>query len=333
MRENVSSLKGAFTRGSSNIAAEEEAAAEARKAGYSDGRVPFFGVKDKETKYIRLLTAAEGDEGWFRFAQHSGVKTKPAPADMEDKSKWPAQMGAICRNDKQFKHEAFDTIFATRSCYICENKLISVWGNKVSKPSNKTWALAVERTQVKDGDGKVIGFGDVTEEYEVRDEQGEGTGVMAVRPRIVVINQSFSNFFAPIHYLRTTTGSDERARDFAIRRVGDGKDTEYHVIALDPTPNLTPDTPAWKRYDDEIARREIDLGEIILKQASDEHFARWFDVTKIVDKEGNITEASASEVASAQAAAQKASVGVGEVDSDAEAKMAALRDRVMGKSS
>lgn len=340
MRENVSSLKGAFNRGSSNIAAEEEAAAEARKAGYSDGRLPFFGVKDKQTKYIRLLTAAEGDEGWFRFAQHSGVKTKPAPADMEDKSKWPTQMGGVCRNDKQFKHEAFDTIFATRSCYICENKLMSTWGNKVSKPSNKTWALAVERTQVKgDGSkemggpamlGKVLGFGDVTEEYEVRDEQGEGTGVMAVRPRIVVINQSFSNFFAPIHYLRTTTGSDERARDFAIRRVGEGKDTEYHVMPLDPTPDLTPDTPAWKRYDDEIARREIDLGEIILRQASDEHMARWFDVTKVVDKEGNITEASAAEVASAQAAAQKASTGVGEVDSTSQASMDALRARLMG---
>ena len=62
-------------------------------------------------------------------------------------------------------------------------------------------------------------------------------------------------------------------------------DTEYHVIALDPTPDLTPDTPAWKRYDDEIERRKIELGEIILKQAGDEHMARWFDVTKVVDKE------------------------------------------------
>lgn len=326
------SLKNAFTRGSSNIQAEEEAAAEARKAGYSDGRLPFFGVKDKETKYIRLLTAADGDEGWFKTAQHSGVTTKPAPSDMEDKSKWPPKMGAVCRNDKQFKNPAFQEIFATPDCYVCDNKLTG-WGGKVSKPSNKTWALAVERVQVKDAAGKVIGFGDVTEEYEVRDAEGEGTGVMAVRPKIVVINQSFSNFFAPIHYLRSTTGMDERGRDFAVRRVGDGKDTDYHIIPLDPTPDLAPGTSSWSRYDDELARREIDLSEIILKQASDEHMARWFDVTKNVDKEGNITEASASEVASAQAAAQKANAGVGEVDAGSQAKMDALRDRVMGKTS
>ncbi len=334
------SLKHAFTRGSSNIALEEEKAAEARKAGYSDGRLPFFAVKPNETKYLRLLTPAEGEDGWFKTAQHSGVQTKPAPSDMEDKSKWPKQMGAICRNDRQFQNEAFREIFATPNCYVCDSKLTG-WGGKVSKPSNKTWALAVERTQIRgDGSealggeamrGQVLGFGDVTEEYEVRDAEGEGTGVMAVRPKIVVINQSFSNFFAPIHYLRQTTGMDERGRDFAVRRVGDGKDTEYHVIALDATPDLGPATPAWKRYDDELDRRKIDLSDIILKQAGDEHMARWFDVTKNVDKDGNVTEASAAEVATAQAAAQKASAGVGEVDSASQASMDALRARMMGK--
>lgn len=335
----MSSLKGAFVRGSSKIEAEEKAEAEARKAGFSDGRLPFFGVKSGETAYIRLLTAADGDEGWFKFAQHSGVSTKPAPADMEDKSKWPKQMGSICRHDKQFKNAAFAEIFSTPDCYVCTNKLTG-WGGKISRASNKTWALAVERVQVL-GDGteamggpeklgKVVGFGDVTEEYEVRDAEGNGTGVKALRPKIVVINQSWSNFFAPIHYVTATLGADERGRDFAIRRVGDGKDTDYHVIPLDPTPDLAPGTPAWKRYDDEIERRKIDLSEIILKQASDEHIARWFDPTKAIDKEGKIVEASAAEVAAAQTAAAKASTGVGEVDSTSQASMDALRARLMG---
>lgn len=334
----MSSLKGAFKRGSSVIEAEEAAEAEARKAGFSDGRIPFFTVKDKETKYIRLLTPADGDEGWFKVAMHSGVSTKPAPADMDDKSKWPKQMSSVCRYDRQFKNPIFAELFATPNCYVCDNKLPG-WGGKVARPSNKTWAIAVERVQIfGDGTdalggpskkGKVVGYGDVTEEYEVRDEDNKGTGVKAFRPKIVVIKQSWSNFFASIHYVAVTLGADERGRDFAVRRNGEGKDTEYHVVPLDPTPDLAPGTPAWQRYDEEIARRGIDLSEIIFKDASDDHIARWFDVTKVVDKHGKVSEASASEVAAAQVA-QAPAPGVGEVDADAEAKMAALRARVMG---
>lgn len=326
----MGSSKG-FVRGSSVIEADEEAAQAARKAGFSDGRIPFFSMKAGTTMYVRLLTPADGDDGWFKTAQHGGVTTKPAPADIKDKSKWPPNMGGVCRKDKQIA-----SIMGYTDCYACDNKLTG-WGGKVARPTNKVWSLAVERAQVL-GDGteamggptklgKVVGYGDVTEEYEIRGDDGKGTGVKALRPRIIVINQAWGNFFASLHHAYTTLG-DVCERDFAIRRIGDSTDTDYHIMPLNPTPDLAPGTPAWQRYTDEVERREIDLGEIILKQASDEHYARWFDPTKNVDKDGNITEASAADVASAKIAA----TGVGEVDPASQDKMDALRARMMGAS-
>jgi hypothetical protein len=324
----MGSSKG-FVRGSSVIEADEEAAQAARKAGFSDGRVPFFAMKAGATMYVRLLTPADGDEGWFKTAQHAGVQTKPAPADMQDKTKWPKQMGGVCRKDKQIA-----SILNCEDCYVCDNKLTG-FGGKIARATNKVWSLAVERVQVLgDGSealggptklGKVVGYGDVTEEYEVRDDEGKPSGVKALRPRIIVINMSWGNFFASLHHAYTTLG-DVCERDFAIRRIGDGTDTDYHIMPLNPTPDLAPGTDAWKRYTDELERREIDLGEIILRQASDEHYARWFDPTKNVDKEGNITAASAADVASAKIA----SAGVGEIDTASQDKMDALRAKLMG---
>jgi hypothetical protein len=289
-------------------------------------------MKAGATMYVRLLTPADGDDGWFKTSQHAGVQTKSAPADMQDKTKWPKQMGGVCRKDKQIA-----SILNCEDCYICDNSLTG-YGNKPARPTNKVWSLAVERTQVLgDGSealggptklGKVVGYGDVTEEYEVRDADNKGTGVKALRPRIIVINMSWGNFFASLHHAYTTLG-DVCERDFAIRRIGDGTDTDYHIMPLNPTPDLAPGTPGWERYESELKRREIDLGEIILKQASEEHYARWFDVTKNVDKDGKITEASPTEVASAKAA----SAGVGEVDTASQDKMDALRAKLMGASS
>lgn len=277
-----------FDKGSKKIEKAEKAAQEARKAAFSD-RVTYFRMEEDETVYIRLLTPADGDDdAWIHVAQHSGVKTKKAPADAK---KWPGQMSAVCRYDAQIKD-----ILGTQDCYVCDKQLTG-FGNKFAKPTPRVWALAVMRHQVR-GDGseemggrallnKVIGYDDVREEYEELDADGKPSGIKKERPQVVLINMSWGNFFATLAHAHDSFGS-ACDRDFAVRRTGKGTDTEYHIMPMDPVPGLAPGTEKWARYEQVLAEREIDLEKLVLASASDEHYARWFDPTKTVDKEGKV---------------------------------------------
>lgn len=321
-----------FIKGSKAVEDADRAAQEARKAAFSD-RLGYFSLKDGETAFIRLLTPAEGEDSWIHVAQHSGVKTKKGP---KDATKWPTSMGAVCRYDSQVKE-----LLGTEDCYICDNKL-NGFGNKFAKPNTRVWALAVMRHQIRgDGSdemggpelkGKVLGMDDVLEKYQELDADGKPNGIELERPEIVMINMSWSNFFAALGHAQDSYGS-VCDRDFSVRRVGEGTDTEYHIMPVDKVPGLEPGTEKWKVYEDLLKEREIVLDDIVLKQASDEHYARFFDPTKTVDKDGKVVAVIPSGAAEVFAPTPDNNTPDDELDEAAQQRLASLRERLAkGKS-
>lgn len=303
-----------FDRGAKAIERDEKLQQEARKAAYAADRLDYLTIKEDETVYVRLLTAAEPtveepDEGWIKVAQHSFVKTKDAP---EDAKNWPKAMGAVCRYDKQIKG-----ILGTTDCYICDKQLKSGFRDEFARPTTRVWALAALRHQVRgDGtpeqlmklgvsaeeaardakkfQGKLLGYDDVREEYEILDDKGNPTGRKAEQIKIVLINMTYSSVFATFASAEENYPGGARGRDFIIRKTGTRPKYEYHVLPAEPVPGLMPGEEGWSRYTDELKRRKIDLAEIVLKQASDEWYARWFDVTKSVTKDGKIVSSGAT---------------------------------------
>jgi hypothetical protein len=311
--------------------------AKADNAVFGD-RVPYFSVEDGKVVWLRLLTS---HEDWLMVAQHNGVKTKPAPPvkkkkdgeKEKDAPKWPSRMSAICKKDPQLTDDPKST-----PCYICDNRLPG-FQDKYAKPSARVWALAVERVEVKgDGskelggeamNGKRVGFGDATEEYVILDEDGEPTGETDVRPKFVLINMSWSNFFAHLHAASEIYGTVQD-RDFAVRREGVGLDTDYHIMNMDATPTLKPGTESWQRYTDEIARRgdNADLVAIVTRMASDEHYARFFDPRFEINDKGEVVPASTKSSGASAAGfdATEADEG-GEVSSDVRDRLLAMKSR------
>lgn len=282
----------AFNKGAKAIEQAEQQEAAARKAAYSADRLDYLQVKAGDTAYIRLLTPA--DE-WIKVAQHSYAKTKPAPGNQKN---WPKGMSAVCRYDKQLGYD---------DCYICDHNVPVANRNEFAKPTQRCWALAVLRHQVRgDGSealggeelrGKLLGYGNVLEEYEILDKDKKPTGKKAERLHLVIVNMTWKQLFATLAHAEENYVGGALGRDFMIKRTGEGTNTEYNVLAMDPAEEdsqgtiLKPGSPGWKIYTDELERREIDLEKLILEQASEEHYARLFDPTKTVDKDGKIVAA------------------------------------------
>lgn len=275
-----------FASGSEKIEQDEEA----RSVRTGGDYVPYW-TPQKESgavHYLRFLTDAPG---FIQVAQHSSVQTKFKLSG----AKGPKVMSAVCRYDKNFGE---DRVAAGHpalydNCAICDMQLLSQFGSKTdpAKSSNRVWALAVEREQTPQKT-----FQDVMEEYFIRDSEGKATKNKGLRPKIVVVNMGWSNFFQRLHNQWLFSAMDPAARtildkDAIIRRSGTGTDTEYDFIMTPATPDLAPGTPAYKVYENELAGRKIDLNEIIYRMSTDEYYARFFDPTKTVDKEGNVVAA------------------------------------------
>ncbi len=272
-----------FRRGGS---AAEQAEKEANVSSSGRRGPDFFGLKeDGDSTVIRLLT---DHDDWIWVEQHSFVPTKPAPKDSE---KWPKSMTSVCRKDKAFEGVYDD-------CYICDAKLKNSFG-KLATPRIRVWALAVERELVR-GDGSealggpakqgvVIGVRDKVDEIDELDTNGKPTGNKLQYPRIIVINMAMKGFFSHLKGVHGLYGT-VCDRDFLVTRSGTGTDTEYKFAPIDPIPDVRPGTPAWDKYLQAVAEREISLEEIVADKATDEYYARFFDPAKTVDKEGNVTD-------------------------------------------
>ncbi|MDQ1041438.1 hypothetical protein QFZ75_007940 [Streptomyces sp. V3I8] len=280
-----------FRKGGS---AAEEAEKESNANGGRRDRGPdYFSLKeDQSSTVIRLLT---DHDDWIYVEQHSFVPTKAAPKGVE---KWPKAMTSVCRKDPAFEGHFSD-------CYICDNKIKNNFG-KVASSRIRVWALAVERELVR-GDGTealggpakkgvVIGVRDRIDEVDELNADGKPTGAKVNYPRLLVINQPMKGFFANLKALHGLYGT-VCDRDFAITRDGLGTDTNYKIVPIDPIPDLKPGTPAWELYTQSVTDREVVLEAIVGEKASDEYYARFFDPTKTVEKDGTIVDSTAATTA------------------------------------
>jgi hypothetical protein len=276
-----------FRRGGT---AAEQAEKEANVSSGGRRGPDYFSLKeDGDQTVIRLLT---DHDDWIYVDQHSFVPTKPGPKDAE---KWPKSMTSVCRYDNAFGGHYGD-------CYVCDAKIKNGFG-KLASPRVRVWALAIERELVR-GDGTeslggpakqgvVIGVRDKIDEVDEFGEDGKPTGNKLQFPRILVINQPMKGFFSHFKALHGLYGTVSD-RDFQVTRSGVKTDTEYKIAPIDPIPDVRPGTPAWEKYLQAVAEREVSLEGIVADKASDEYYARFFDPSKSVDKEGNVTAAAAA---------------------------------------
>lgn len=313
----ATTTKPVFSKGGK---AAEEADEIVRKAGGKQfSKVTYLSIEADDYQIVRYLTDSPD---WVYVKQHAGAPTKNGPADYT--GTWPTAMPATCRHDK-----AFAGIYT--DCYICDEGLINKWGRKCN-PQIRVWAIAALREEVigtqemadagnipQERVGFLVGCRDVVRQVEETDDKGDATGNTIEELALVVVNQPVNNYFGGLNSAYGTYGS-VCDRDFKVERKGVEKDTEYHNIALDKTPNLKPGTEKWARYDQAIADQKLDLGEIIADKASDDYFARFFDPTKTVEtKSGNENKSAP--------AAQQAAAPSNEPDPN---RLQAMRDRVKG---
>ena len=299
-------------------------AAQQQSAGFA--RIIFFSLKDGESATIRFLTDADptdvGDGvlagGWITVLQHQNVATKGAPAGF--KGNWPGHMTAICRN-QDLSELGIESPFP---CFLC---------GIGAKQTQRTWALAVLREEVREG-GRTIGFRDMTREVVVKEGQPPVT-----EPAIVVINLGRRNFFGPISgwYGRNGTVLD---RDFAVTRTGDGLDTLYNPIGLDPiavdetgrTFDLR-DPEFMSRYLPDVAGEtdyakasDTMLVPVLADRISDAYYGKFFDTNvewKIEEKEGDDATSVRGAPDASAVAAQPSNDAPKGVD------MAALKSRIV----
>lgn len=265
---------------SANFRKGAQAAAEASKGG-AFARTNFFSLEDGKETILRFLTPA--DE-WITVLQHQMVPTKPQPDNYKG-DKWPERMGAVCRND-----EAFSGMYD--DCYICE---FLVDGNKVRRPSARTWALACIREEViGDGSdalggpefkGKVVGYKDATREETRKQDDKEVTETVK---DIVVVNMGWRNFFSVLDGFAGRYGTITD-RDYWVKRVGAGTDTTYQIVGMDTIKDADGDVldPQNPKFADRYATA-LKLEEVITERADDDFYARFFDPRISVSDEGKV---------------------------------------------
>jgi hypothetical protein len=292
-----------------------DVAKEANKGGDFEREIEFLTLKadpasiqqGKDKAFIRLATEYERKPWmgnvmtpwslpWITVKQHyAPTRTKPEWAKKEQA--WPEKMFAVCRKDK---------VFAAKfggACINCER------GNKAT---DRSWALAIEREQVFDDNGRPIGMRDKMRSVFARDEKGEAIVIgekdgkkeyqMTESPAWLLLNFGWKNFFNALsgqaQYFGTILG-----RDYVVQRSGMGNnDTNYTFIGLDPikitgewaaslgVPEGTDydlGLPLMETEDGKGGLRQIplsealyptmpDLRKIIADRTADDYYGRWF---------------------------------------------------------
>lgn len=305
-----------------------EAAQEASKttSGYTRP-INYLSLADDESAIIRILTERKD---WITVAQHTAVPTKNPPSDYD--GTWPSHMTAVCRKDVAFAG-------IHKDCWICDAGITTKWGKPIGNGA-RIWAIGVLREEVIGTQemadagqieqhlvGRRAGCSDAMHEINEIGPDGKPTGRKVMERQFLILNFAWSNFYKHLAGFGDAYGT-VCDRDYFVKRVGAGKDTDYVFAPLDPTPNLQPGTERWnEKYIVPMQRLEISLGEIITYRASDEYYARWFDPTKAV-VDGKVVDVDAA--VAAAAAAPAASTQTTQVDED---KLAALRDRVRSTAS
>lgn len=269
-------------RAAENKAQEKSArgSVSSRDWEYLTLEAPEPGKVEGGTIVIRFIT---DEPDWIEVKQHGFVNTKPAPADIPEGKNWPKKMGAVCRKSRGFE-DAYP-----QGCYICEN-YPNQKGTGPHYAGLKLWALAVEREEIEGTAamadegliekwevGDIVGYRDVEVEKPVF-KDGKETGETRKTKRFLVLNFGLDNFFNQFLGYKTAYKTVV-SRDFKITRQGSGTDTNYIAAPLDEIIN---DGVKYDLRNPEIAKlyeNDIDLQAIVLDQASDRHYHRWFDTS------------------------------------------------------
>lgn len=299
----------------SKFARGADAAKEASK-GVQFDRAQYFSLKDKEEIVLRFLTDAEE---WITVDQHNYVPTKPEPEGNE--GKWPKVMGTVCRKTK-----LGDGSTLHDDCYICEH--MKKPDGKPYRATARTWALAVVRHEVKDEDGKVLGFRDGVRTVQETDKDGKPTGEEKKQKEIVILNQGYKNFFSTLQGFAGRYGT-VLDRDYYVKRDGDDQNTTYHIVPLDPIETKDPDDPEnlirldlrderlMKRYETDMP----DLEELVERRADQEYYDRFF----VPGKDGSSSKGSSN----GSGSDESSDSGGGDVPDE---RVKELADRVRGYS-
>lgn len=340
---------GPVFKARTGIGAAKKAEEEARPAFTSD-RVKFLELKsDGDQAVLRFID--DGDD-WVFAKQHNFVPTREKPEDWKSDRKWPEQMNATCRFD-----EAFGGYYA--DCYI---DTMHNPGNKSGKYTApiRVWARAIVRDEVlgtpdmviPDAEtkrearnaggilqrevGKPVGYTNATVEVDVLDAEGKATGKKITVPKVIVVNQPRSTFFAGLQGYFNAHGT-VLDRDYLITRDGVGKDTNYLITDAGETPDWDLSEPKHMRaLLEEIGENRLpNLHKMVADRATDDFYGFWFDPSyerKSRKKDGEegseSTSTSAAKAAPKAAPAEEESKGSGEVD---QSKLDALSQRVRGR--
>jgi hypothetical protein len=260
------------------------AAKERAKALNTRPKTNFFQLEEDEQVVVRFI---DDSDDWIHTLMHEYVPTKPAPEDFPKDLNWPKRRGAVCRHD-----DAFAAMYS--DCYICDK----MWDEEKDKPFKtalRVWARAVIRKPVIVDDeliekypekfsakdrGKRKGFRDSEIEVPEVDDKGEPTGKTIVQKEVVLICKGMKNFFGAMQAYYDIYGT-VLDRDYNITREGKGTETDYKPVPLPEIKNSR--NEVFTLQDEEIRARYtgvVDMIKHITAQASDEHYARFFDLTK-----------------------------------------------------
>jgi hypothetical protein len=317
---------------------------EAKKAFPSFNKTRFFSLGDGETTFLRLI---DDSPEWIFINQHGFIPTKGAPKDWKSESKdgapakkWPERMNAVCRKAKN----QGDLVFPEHGgkCFICDE----MKGNQRAKdgkyhPSIKLWARAIVRDEIKGTKamveaglieaheiGTTVGFQDREIEVQETDKEGKAVGEPKKQPEVVVINMGMKNFFSALQASYDAYGT-VLDRDYRITRTGTGLESEYSIVPMDPIMTQDPETERMVKFT--LAKESVrapylelvDLEEVITEQASDRHYATFFDTTKEIPtrakKDGDKDSASEEGTGTQEQAPEAPSAE----------DLAAMRDRMM----
>lgn len=291
-----------------------------KSQGSSFSRTNFFSLDDGEEVVVRFLTDYDDV---ISVTQHMGAATRPRPDWLSKEANWSPSWGCVCRNtlmgDGVTKlWEVMDDAEAMPGCYVCDNVKVA-GGKHDGKPDRakpRGWALVCIRKEILgDGSdalggparkGQVVSYVDST--IEVVDRDGKTSEEKDIR----VVNMGHKNFFSLLSGTHRRYGT-LLDRDFAIKRVGEGLDTTYEIVHLDPIPNHDLRDPAiMATYPHEP------LDEIVMGQAEAAYQRRFFDPTYTPPQ-----KADAAAKGDEGAPVQEQAKASGDVDAEHLAAMAA----------
>ena len=304
-------------------------------------RVKYLSLKNGESIFLRLV---DDSPDWIYIQQHGFVPTKGAPKDWKSESgkKWPESMNAVCRKAKN----KGDLVFPEHGgqCFICDE----MTGNDRSKdgryrPSIKLWARAIVRDEIIGTQAMVdtgliedheknqrVGFQDHEIEVQDTDKDGKPVGDPKKQPEIIVLNMGMQNFFGALQASYDAYGT-VLDRDYKITRRGEKLDTEYDIVPMDPIMTQDPESGRMVKFTlqaDEAREpyeKLLDLEGVITEQASDRHYATFFDTTKEIPTRAKKDDGKAEPDESGTGTQEEAP------EAPSEAELAAMRDRMMGK--